>query len=794
MKLGNIMKGVETAVEYTRDIDIRGLAIDSRRVESDYLFAALDGKKTSGYKFIPEAIRRGASAILTAIGNEKDETVITNDNNNVEIIPVANPHRSLAIMAANFFEHQPEHIAAVTGTNGKTSVVDFTRQIWEYLGNQSASIGTLGTIAKGFPRKPSLTTPDPISLHRDLAELAQNGTTHLALEASSHGLDQFRLDGVKVSIAGFTNLSRDHLDYHGDMKTYKKAKTRLFSEILEEGGTAVINADIPEFRELALICLNSGRRMFSYGYDGVDLTVINNQPMAHGQKLTLSIFGKRHEIILPIAAEFQVQNALCALGMVIASGCDADKATKALETLTAPKGRIDLIASCNGASAYIDYAHTPDALKKAIASLKPHCAGKFYVVFGCGGDRDAGKRPEMGAIASEMADVVIVTDDNPRSEDPAKIRSQIIEACPKAIEIANRKTAIFTAVGELQEGDILLVAGKGHETGQIIKGQILPFDDSKVLLQAMTGEGNIQEKFQEETEVLWNSEEIATSVAGIASGKWDAYGLAIRHDEVKAGDLFVALATQDYNGHEFVKEALENGAVAAVVHSVPDNIEREKLVIVANTENALEDLANASRLRSTAKIALVIENNENGEITKTLKTALNKTAPVHSIENVFDTKINTAYALASMPVKCSYLILNVMMNQSGIIKDVSGMARPNVVVFPYSENSMQNKSRVLEAITGVDTNGLIVLSRDDQAFEEYGLSARNYGIRRMVSYGFSGSSYVHIRAEKNNKVLRYENQDFIINSRVSPETLATTVAASLALGANAKEIAQIICN
>lgn len=453
----------------------KGLTQDSRAVKKDWLFAALPGSKADGRAFIADAVRHGASVVLAAKGSEWPKDVPQGD---VQFITDENPRRRLALMAAEFYALQPDYIAAVTGTNGKTSTVHFVKQLWALKGLKAASIGTLGVRGPDTVRSGSMTTPDPVSLHAELADLAAVGVTHLAMEASSHGLDQYRLDGVKVKAAGFTNLTRDHLDYHGTMESYAHAKERLFSEVLEEGGIAVLNADIPEFETLKKIAGKTGAKILSYGYKGKDLKVLKAVPQPQGQNLKLEILGKNYDVMLPVVGGFQVMNALCALGLVIAENTKhAESYIEFLSQLQGPPGRLQLVPGHKNAAIYIDYAHTPDALETVLKALRPHTDGKLVCLFGCGGDRDRGKRPIMGKIAKELADHVIVTDDNPRSEDPASIRKAIMDEAKGAEEIPGRREAIYHAVEILKKGDVLVIAGKGHEQGQIFADRTDPFDD-----------------------------------------------------------------------------------------------------------------------------------------------------------------------------------------------------------------------------------------------------------------------------------------------------------------------------
>ncbi len=465
------------------DLEIAGLTADSRAVRPGFLFAALPGSTVDGRAFIADAVAKGAAAILAPPG-----TVI--DAPGIRLIEDPAPRRAFALMAAAFYHRQPKTVIAVTGTNGKTSTVQFARQIWARTGKRAACLGTLGLDApEGVTwAGPSMTTPDPVALHAGLAALAEAGVSHLAMEASSHGLDQFRLDGVRLKAAGFTNLSRDHLDYHGDMQGYLAAKGALFARVLADDGMAVLNADAPEFPELALLCQIRGIRVLGYGYAGREIKVRDVIPLPHGQRLGLEFLGRPVVIDLPLIGRFQAWNALCALGLVLAAdpAGDVAPAVEALESLEGVPGRLQLVGHHpTGAPVIVDYAHTPDALETVLTALRPHAEKRLVVVFGCGGDRDRGKRPVMGEIAVRLADRAIVTDDNPRSEVPAAIRAEILAAAVGAEEIGDRRAAIRAAVRGLEAGDLLLIAGKGHEQGQIVGAETRPFDDATEVLAAI---------------------------------------------------------------------------------------------------------------------------------------------------------------------------------------------------------------------------------------------------------------------------------------------------------------------
>lgn len=462
-----------------REARITGLSVDSRQVKEGHLFAALPGSRMHGAEFIQYALRMGAAAILTdREGAEiaKPELAVSE----AALIVTEDPRQTLAYTAALWFERQPETVVAVTGTSGKTSVASFTRQIWQALGRVSANLGTMGVVGD-FTAPLAHTTPEPITLHRILRDMADAGVTHAAMEASSHGLDQGRLDGVRLDAAAFTNFSQDHLDYHADFDEYFAAKAGLFARVLPEEGTAVINFDDPRGREMLEIARHRGQRLLTIGRNPVaDLCITSQRFDATGQDLRFTFDGKPHLVRLALIGGFQAENVLAAAGLVMAAGEEPEAVINALPGLITVRGRMELAAKRdNGATVFVDYSHKPGALASALQSLRPHVMGRIVVVFGAGGDRDRLKRPLMGEAAAAFADVVIVTDDNPRSEDPAAIRAEVLAGCPEATEVGDRAEAILRGVDALQPGDALLIAGKGHETGQIVGSDVYPFDDAE---------------------------------------------------------------------------------------------------------------------------------------------------------------------------------------------------------------------------------------------------------------------------------------------------------------------------
>jgi len=458
------------------------LTLDSRNVKPNTFFMALKGTSINGEGFIVDAIQKGATGIATSRETAKYYAA---QYPHIFFIGTDNVRLLVSCLSKIFYPIQPETVVAITGTNGKTSTADFTRQLWETLGKKSASLGTLGMHSSVYILEKRLTTPEAPYLHQTLQDLESHGITHLAMEASSHGLEQCRLENVMFKAAGFTNITPEHLDYHETMAEYLEAKLGLFRRVLPATGICVLNADVSEFEKVAAAC--GPKTILSYGKHGTDIKIQSVEPLSHGQKVSLVIWGDSFEVNFPLIGAFQLYNALCALGLVLA--CDKTilkEAVQALETLQSIPGRLEYIASTKtGASVYIDYAHTPDSIENLLTSLRHHTKNHLHIVFGGGGDRDPSTRAPRGALAENLADFLYVCDDNPRTEDPEAIRKQILSACPSAKEIPDRVEAIHEAIHNLKTGDILVVAGKGREFGQLVQGSILPFDDAGVIMETI---------------------------------------------------------------------------------------------------------------------------------------------------------------------------------------------------------------------------------------------------------------------------------------------------------------------
>jgi UDP-N-acetylmuramoyl-L-alanyl-D-glutamate--2,6-diaminopimelate ligase len=467
MRLSALVPNVSGA-----DPDITGVTADSRAVKPGFLFAALPGAKLDGAAFVKDAIAKGAVAVL---GGEGVRAVAGGAATVVDL----NPRKRLAEIAALFYGRQPETIVAVTGTNGKTSVASFVRQIWTRLGHKAASFGTVGVVSPTGTKALSHTTPDPVEIHRLLAGLCEESVDHVAFEASSHGLAHHRVDGVTIKAAGFTNLTRDHLDFHETFGAYEQAKLRLFSEVLPANGVAVINGDSPSAPSFVRTVRARGQRLILAGESGGDLHITKRAPLGDGQRMAIAWQGRGYDVVLPLAGGFQASNVVIAAGLVLGLGADPGAVFDALGKLQGAAGRLEKVGvTPAGVPIYVDYAHTPDAVETVLRALRPHAEKQLWVVLGCGGDRDPGKRPLMGAAAKAFADRVIVTDDNPRTEDPASIRRAVLEGAVGAQEIGDRAKAIEAAILGAERGDVVVIAGKGHESGQIVGREVKPFNDA----------------------------------------------------------------------------------------------------------------------------------------------------------------------------------------------------------------------------------------------------------------------------------------------------------------------------
>ncbi len=787
MKLGKLFPAAVSGDQAERDV--MGITSDSRQVKPGFVFVAVSGVKVDGVEFIGEAVSRGAIAILADA--ERPSIVPSN----IIYVRVPDPRRILSLIAATLHGSQPRTIVAITGTAGKTSVADFVRQIYIALGHPAASIGTIGIVTPNGAAYGSLTTPDPVALHSTMNRLAQAGTTHLAIEASSHGLDQRRLDGVRISAAAFTNLGRDHLDYHATIQEYLAAKMRLFDTLMKPDQPVVINADGDYSADAIATAFARDLRIFSVGQGGLDLRLRKVKRENFNQALTLEYAGETFKVKLPLVGDFQAGNALVAAGLAIVTGCEPHATIAALEGLKGVKGRLEHVGSVNGAPVFVDYAHKPEALSHALAALQPFTKGRLIVVFGCGGDRDTGKRPIMGRIAADQANMVIVTDDNPRSEDPASIRAAILAAAPGAIEIGDRAEAIRFAIAQMGPKDCLVIAGKGHETGQIIGNETLPFSDQDVAIAAIAEvRQNVPETVSPKAEAeeildlarfekkelgspvktvsvvnasvanalvakakpadvpnLWAGEALAPILNSRIAGYIPDHigGVSIDTRTLQAGDLFVAIKGDSLDGHDYVERAFDAGAFAAIVSEEQalrfsgKFADRGALYIVDDTLIAMQQMGIASRARNKGRILAVTGSVGKTSTKEALLHCLSRQGKTHASVASYNNHWGVPLTLARMPEATEFGIFEIGMSHAGEIVPLSGYVRPQVAMITTVEAVHIENFASIEGIadakgeifSGLEAGGVAILPRDNPHYKRLMGHAKRSKAQEIVSFG-----------------------------------------------------------
>ena len=718
-------------------VEITGITADSRQVVPGFLFAALPGTQIDGAKFIDDAVRAGASAVLGP------KTLGPGIAGYVPVIRARDPRHELARMAAKLHGGQPATVAAVTGTNGKTSVVSFLRQIWRRLSLNAASMGTTGITTPYGSETLAHTTPDPVRTHQALARMAFHGVTHLALEASSHGLMQRRLDGVRLAAAAFTNLTRDHLEYHGSFDEYFAAKMILFDELLGEDAVAVVDADGEYAGDVSKRCVAKGIRLMTVGENGRDIRLLKRERTSLEQNLKLRIGGRITDVKFPLVGEFQVSNALVAAGLAIACGGKADEVIAALEHLQGAVGRLELVARAeNGAPVFVDYAHTPDALDNALTALRPYAAGKLAIVFGAGGDRDTGKRSEMGEIVTRLADIAYVTDDNPRSEVPADIRRAILQGCPDGIEVDGRAAAIEQAIANLGTSDVLLIAGKGHETGQEIDGEVHPFSDHDVVRKAT---GQVVGEAQND-DALWSQDDLVNATGGELTGDvaGPVNGISIDSRTADTGDVFFAIKGDAMDGHDYAAKALADGASVAIVSRSDDEMIKAGAVIkVEDTLVALEKLGRAARARSNAQIIAITGSVGKTTTKAALKMALEASGATHASVASYNNHWGVPLTLARMPRDTKFGVFEIGMSHAGEITPLTDMVRPNIAIITTIAEShlghFDSLAKIADAkaeiFDGMNESGIAIINRDTPYFEKLSDAAKKRGIERIIGFG-----------------------------------------------------------
>lgn len=800
----------------TETLRITGICADSRKVQRGNLFVAIAGVQTDGAAFIADALHAGAVAVLIDERVNIDPAALP-----IPLVRSSNPRRALALLAARFFPRQPGTIVAITGTAGKTSVANFTAQMFQSAGLRSASIGTLGVIVDGQVHYGGLTTPDPVSLHKTLDRLAREGVNHVALEASSHGLDQHRLDGVRLTAGAFTNLGRDHMDYHATEEDYFAAKARLTTDLLPKGAPFVVNINAPWGDRAAELADNSELRVMRLGQD-IALTERSVEDGKNGpqQVLNVAFFGQHKQVTLPLPGAFQVDNALMAAGLAISCKLDPDGVLNSLQKLKGVSGRLEPV-NMQGVPGqiFIDYAHKPDALRSTLEALRPYPKRLLMVIIGAGGDRDHGKRPLMGAVAEDVADLVIVTDDNPRSENPAQIRSEILAAAPRAIEIADRRAAIQKAISLMTADDVLVVAGKGHEQGQIVGDTVHPFSDHEEIEKALAerkARANAPsiDHSSPQGAPLWTFAELEAAMGGRLFGSQPkaVYGVSIDSRTTQPGDLFFAIKGDNFDGHDFVTKSFRQGAALAIVSE--DKLPAlgrtaGPFLVVADVLEALRKLGKAARARTEARIIAVTGSVGKTSTKELLATGLSAEGRVHASIKSFNNHWGVPLSLARMPMDVEYGVFEIGMNHAGEIEPLVKMVRPHVAIITtiapvhleFFDSVDGIAAAKAEIFAGLEPGGTAILNSDNAYFGFLKAEAENAGAGRVISFGLGKEAearLVDFALSETGSIVAADisghEQTFAMptSGRYLAENTMAVLATAEALGANSDRVADAL--
>ncbi len=705
--------------------EITGMAIRASDIQNGFIFVALKGLKQDGVDFIPEAEKNGAVLILA----ERKVSAC------VPVVVVPDLKEKVSDLATIIYPSDKVIKVAVTGTNGKTSTVFYVQQLLNKLGISSASLGTIGVDRPNQHRTGQMTTPDAVTLNKTLNELQNDGVRVVALEASSHGLEQGRLRGITFQAGAFTNLTQDHLDYHKTMECYFSAKCKLFTDYLNETAVAVLNADDPVFNRLKQLAEKQQKKVVSYGWNGTDFKLIKQTPVENGQDIVFKYLEKEYNVHLNIVGDFQVMNLFAAMGLCLGTGVSVDDLIPLLSKLQAPSGRVEWMGCLpNGAAVFVDYAHTPDAVERVLTSLRKHTKGQLFCLLGCGGNRDMTKRPLMGEAANRLADVVYVTDDNPRYEKPADIRRSILSACPKGIEVDNREEAIHQAITALKDNDVLVIAGKGHETGQTIQGITYAMDDRTEVRLALL-------KYQKKA--LWSASELSLALSVSVPDRITVYGVSIDTRTLVLGDMFIALKGEKMDGHMFVKKAVESGASVCIVDHLVNEVPIDKQIVVSDTFVALENLARFARMRSSAKIIGVTGSSGKTTTKEMIASCLSEQGKTHVTFGNLNNQIGVPLTLVRMPPDTQYAVIEMGMNHAGELMKLSGIVHPDVSIITsigmahreFFADEMSVARAKSEIFDFQNRQGTVILNRDCSFFTFLKQVAEQQNIRHILSFG-----------------------------------------------------------
>jgi len=736
MFLNNLLKFKNT--NYNK-IPVEGISFDSRKVKKNYIFFAIKGNKTTGLKFINEAISRGASVIVS---NKKIK-------NKIPLLLVKDVRKSLSEASSKFYNKKPRRVIAVTGTNGKSSVANFFCQILNLNNISSASIGTLGIFSKKYKKKTNLTSLDPLSLHKNLEILKKNKVNNVIIEASSHGLDQKRLDNLKLYIGIFTNLSHDHLDYHKTKKLYLNSKMHLFKNLLKKNSKIITDEQNKEFTLIKKIAYKKKLKKITIGYNSGNLKVLNNRYIGNEQLIKIIIKSKIYELKIPLIGFFQIKNLLMAILAAKACGVSEKKIFNKVNKIKPVPGRLECVSKLNNKSLIIlDFAHTPDALEQSLIALKKQFKKKILLVFGCGGERDKNKRFTMGSIAKKYCKKIFITDDNPRNEDPKKIRKAIITACKDlAVEIGNRKKAIETAIQELESNEILLVAGKGHETNQDYGDKVLNFSDKKAIKEIIKKRRNFYKKRK------WN-EEIARKV--FKNKKINYNGVSINSKTIKKKNLFFAIKGTNVDGHDYAKDAIKKGAIKSVISKKIKNVSNKKIIKVKNTLRSLSNLAKVTRNFSSSCIIGITGSVGKTTLKNLLSFALRNYGKSYHSPYSYNNKFGVPVSLANLRSNTNYGVFEIGMSKKGEINKLSKIVEPEIgIITNISEAHIENFKNLKdvakaksEIIDNILKDGHIILNKDGKFFKFLSNKAQKKGIK-VNSFSSQKKADVSLESIKN---------------------------------------------
>ena len=737
MQLGSLLKSVNKSY---KKIPVKGISFDSRKTKKNDIFFAIKGKQKTGYQFIQSAISKGASAIVT-------NKIKKNKKAKISVIKVKNVRKSLSEACSNFYKKKPQNIIAVTGTNGKSSVADFFYQILNLNKKSAASIGTLGIISKKYNKKTKLTSLDPLALHKSLEILYEKKIKNVILEASSHGLDQNRLDNLKIKIGIFTNLSHDHLDYHRNMRSYFNSKMYLFKKLLKKNSKIITDADNKEFSKIKNIAYKHKLKKITIGSSSGNLRILNHKYKGNKQIVTISINSKVLLLTIPLIGYFQIKNLLMAILAATHCGLNESKIFNVIHKIKSVPGRLESVAKLkNNSNIVIDFAHTPDALEQSLIALKKQFRKEIILVFGCGGDRDKKKRFAMGKIAKKYCRKIFITDDNPRNENPKKIRKNIMKACKKyAVDIGNRKKAIETAIKELGPEEILLVAGKGHEETQDYGSRIINFSDKKVIKKIIKNKNfSFKKSYLSSTDI-----KKVFDNAKITNANYD--GVSINSKTVKKNNLFFAIKGKKTDGHKFAKEALKKGAIKLVVSKKIKRIPKKNLIKVKNTFSSLNRLGKITRNNSSAQIIGITGSAGKTTLKNLVSFTLKKYGKVYHSPHSYNNKFGVPISLANLKKNTEYGVIEIGMSKKGEIDYLSKIVRPDIgIITNISEAHIENfrdlkgiaKAKA-EIIDNISKGGDIILNKNNKFFNFFSNKAAKNGIN-VISFGIKTKSDVSL--------------------------------------------------